>query len=106
MSLYGTVTRLAPAGRHPPEPSHQTKSFMKKALCGIPDASVPKIAPKRAGCPPGQPECAHAVIGTRGPSSELASLSDRILPLVACRPRARHGVIRACAGHRSPGDSP
>jgi hypothetical protein len=28
--LYGTVTRLAPAGRHPPKPSHQTKSFMKK----------------------------------------------------------------------------
>jgi hypothetical protein len=30
VSLYGTVTRLAPAGRHPPKPSHQTKSFMKK----------------------------------------------------------------------------
>ena len=29
MSAYGTVTRLAPAGRHPPKPSHQTKSFMK-----------------------------------------------------------------------------
>ncbi len=30
MSAYGTVTRLAPAGRHPPKPSHQTKSFHEK----------------------------------------------------------------------------
>ena len=30
MSAYGTVTRSAPAGRRPPKPSHQTKSFMKK----------------------------------------------------------------------------
>jgi hypothetical protein len=30
VSAYGTVTRLAPAGRHPPKPSHQTMSFMKK----------------------------------------------------------------------------
>ncbi len=29
MSLYGTVTRLAPAGRHPPKPSHQIRSSMK-----------------------------------------------------------------------------
>jgi hypothetical protein len=29
VSAYGTVTRLAPAGRHPPKPSHQTKSFKK-----------------------------------------------------------------------------
>ena len=27
------ATRLAPAGRHPPKPSHQTKSFMKKPSC-------------------------------------------------------------------------
>ncbi len=30
MPLYGTVTRLAPAGHHPPRPSHQIQSFMKK----------------------------------------------------------------------------
>jgi hypothetical protein len=30
VSLYGTVTRLAPAGHHPPKPSHQIQSFMKK----------------------------------------------------------------------------
>ena len=29
VSLYGTVTRLAPAGRHPPGPSHQIHTFMK-----------------------------------------------------------------------------
>ena len=28
VSAYGTVTRSAPAGRRPPKPSHQTKSFM------------------------------------------------------------------------------
>ncbi len=33
MSLYGTVTRLAPAGRHPPEPSHQIHTFMRN--CGF-----------------------------------------------------------------------
>ena len=30
MSAYGTVTCLAPAGHHPPKPSRQTRSFMKK----------------------------------------------------------------------------
>ncbi len=32
VSAYGTVTRLAPAGRHPgpPSPSHHIQSFMKK----------------------------------------------------------------------------
>ena len=34
MSLYGTVTRLAPAGRHPPEPSHQIHTFMKNPFRG------------------------------------------------------------------------
>ena len=29
VSLYGTVTRLAPAGRHPPEPLSHIQSFMK-----------------------------------------------------------------------------
>ena len=32
MSAYGTVTRSAPAGRRPPKPSHQTKSFMKNPV--------------------------------------------------------------------------
>ncbi len=31
MSLYGTMTRLAPAGRHPPEPLSHIQSFMKKS---------------------------------------------------------------------------
>ena len=34
MSLYGTMTRLAPAGRHPPEPLPQIQSFMKKPADG------------------------------------------------------------------------
>ena len=44
MSAYGTVTRLAPAGRHPPKPSHQTKSFMKKTSI----RAVVKVDPKAA----------------------------------------------------------
>ena len=43
MSLYGTVTRLAPAGRHPPKPSHQTKSFMKKPT--VTEVGVPVALP-------------------------------------------------------------
>ena len=31
MSTYGTVTCLAPAGRLPPRPSRQTRSFMKNS---------------------------------------------------------------------------
>ena len=34
MSAYGTVTCLAPAGHHPPKPSRQTRSFMKKPSRG------------------------------------------------------------------------
>ena len=45
MSAYGTVTRLAPAGRHPPEPSHQTKSFMKKPADQGADTPVPVPVP-------------------------------------------------------------
>ena len=30
--MYGTVTRSAPAGRRPPKPSHQTKSFIFPAM--------------------------------------------------------------------------
>jgi len=43
VSLYGTVTRLAPAGRHPLKPSHQFHTFMKKksALTSSTGVSTP-----------------------------------------------------------------
>ena len=43
MSAYGTVTRSAPAGRRPPKPSHQTKSFMKKTIEDLPDAPEQRV---------------------------------------------------------------
>ncbi len=57
MPLYGTVTRLAPAGRHPPEPSHHIQSFMKKKATRY----IMAVAQWAAQWQPGPPKkCAAA----------------------------------------------
>ena len=73
MSAYGTVTCLAPAGHHPPKPSRQTRSFMKK-----------KTPRKFLAGPRTSPACHAAPACHAGFSLDIVPASTGTLPFIRC----------------------